>query len=94
MQFKDFAPRFRQTNATFLDLKITSPEFESFDACVDAARAWIAENNVEVISIETVVLPNIYEPSEQGTTDADLETTDEVHTHWYQFVRVWYRPAR
>jgi hypothetical protein len=71
-------------------MDIRQATFETFDACVDAARAWVAENSIQVINIETVVLPNIYEPNEQGTTDTDLETTDEVHTHWYQFVRVWY----
>jgi hypothetical protein len=91
MHFKDFVPRYVQSNATFLGVDITQASFESFDACVDAARAWIAENQVDLINVETVVLPNIYEPNEQGTTDSDLATSDQLSTHWYQFLRVWYR---
>lgn len=91
MNFRDFVPRSIETRARFLDIEFPETTFETFDACVDAARAWIAEEGIDVINLETVVLPNIYEPNEAGTTDADLVASSEIRTHWYQFLRVWHR---
>lgn len=91
MNFRDFVPRSIESKSKFLGLEFPETTFETFNACVDAARAWVAEQNIEVINLETVVLPNIYEPNEAGTVDTDLVASGEVRTHWYQFLRVWYR---
>lgn len=74
IRYRDFAPR--QTRpAGFLALPQQS---EIFDAAVAEANAWIEQAGVEVVTIETVVLPI------RGTT-GDFQST------WHQFVRVWYR---
>lgn len=81
MHFKDFAPK-------MLESRLVGPTiFESFEEAVEAATRWVVEHEINVVNIETVVLPNIYR--EDGTTDPELTT--EATADWYQFVRVWYR---
>ena len=55
------------------------------------ANEWIAENGVDVVNIETVVLPEIWEKDEEGTTDVDIRTSGECSSYWHQFIRVWYK---
>ncbi len=85
ISFKDFAPQI--TKKGFF-----TTEMESFQQALDAANAWIGEHSVEVINIETVVLPEIWR--EDGTTDTSLTTSGEMMSSWHQFIRVWYRLAR
>jgi len=80
--YKDFAPK--MTKRGFF-----STEFQTFDQAVLAANQWIEQNRVEVVSIETVVLPEMW--SEEGTTDTELTTSGDMMSSWYQFIRVWYQ---
>lgn len=64
-------------------------EYESFDAAVAAANAWIQQYSVKVLNIETVVLPNLWSSYTQGTVDANISSLGDVG-RWNQFVRVWY----
>jgi hypothetical protein len=84
--FRDFVPP-RISEPGFL----RDAEHESFDAAVEAANQWIHAEHIKVINIETVVLPNIFARWEEGSTDSSLGTSGESPSHWYQFVRVWYR---
>lgn len=55
---------------------------------VSTANQWIENSSVQVINIETVVLPN----SSPGTDYAMYITSDGYRAnYWYQCVRVWYR---
>jgi len=84
--YRDFVPQ--QTKpAGFL----SPAEHESFDAAVAAANAWLLENHVRVVNIETVVLPNIFSRFEEGSADSSLGTSGESPSHWHQFIRVWYQ---
>jgi hypothetical protein len=47
--------------------------------------------NIEVVNIETVVLPNIHDELEEGSMDTNLDTMSNSTSSWNQFVRVWYR---
>lgn len=64
--------------------------FESFEDEVAAAGAWIRESGVRVVQLETVVLPNIWSPNEQGSTDAAIGIGGGMSVAWHQFIRVWY----
>ena len=54
-------------------LAFLSPaEYESFDAALIAANQWIKENEIRVVNVETVVLPNIWSRYEEGSRDPSL----------------------
>ncbi|HEY5086895.1 MAG TPA: hypothetical protein VII66_05970 [Gemmatimonadaceae bacterium] len=87
ISYRDFAPRRIKHGI------LHSDSYESFDAAVAAADAWIAESHVDLLSVETVVLPNISPDKSEGTSDARVETEEAMTSinEWYQFVRVWHR---
>ena len=85
IRFQDFLPRLLRPPGF-----LTSAEYDTFEQAVDAANQWVAHYGVKVLNMETVVLPNITNSGEQGSTDAHLRTYGETSSYWYQFVRVWY----
>lgn len=82
IHFKDFAPQI--TKRSFFKV-----EFESFAKALADANHWIETNRIDVVNIETVVLPEMWD--EEGTADVNLRTRDDFPNDWYQFIRVWYR---
>ena len=68
--FEDFVPRPTEA-AGFL----TAAKYESLRQTLDEANAWIEEHSVDVAHIETVVLPNIHAPYEEGSEDVSLHTS-------------------
>jgi hypothetical protein len=87
ISYRDFAPRRIKRGL------LHSDDYESFDAAVAAANAWLAESKADVMTVETVVLPNITPDRSEGTSDARVETEEAMTSinEWYQFLRVWYR---
>lgn len=85
IQFQDFLP-----NATgsggFLGLGTT---YETIDETVKRANAWIAQYNVRVLNVETLVLPNL-DREKTGTITPRMWTGGDTHSDWYQAIRVWY----
>jgi len=86
IQFKDFVPRMIAPPQLF-----KAGEYESFEEALAAANQWIAENNVQLLNVETVVLPNIWSRFEDGSTDVALGSSGDMVSHWHQFIRCWYR---
>jgi len=84
IRYRDFVPKSVKTSWFGDEL------YGTFDAAVEAANAWMAAESVDVVSMETVALPNIFSPSEEGSADGSLGTASGWAT-WHQFVRVWYR---
>jgi len=84
--FKDFAPEVTKHAGIF-----SPATYEQLQQTVDRANAWIKAEAVSLMNIETVVLPNIHSPSEEGTTDPDVRTSGDFASHWHQFIRVWYQ---
>jgi hypothetical protein len=64
---------------------------QEFQTCLDHANQWIKDGNIEVVNIETVVLPNIHDELEEGSMDTNLDTLGDTTSSWNQFVRVWYK---
>ena len=79
--FKDFAPQ--PIKRSFF-----KTDYESFEEVLVTANAWIRDHKIEVLNIETVVLPNM--GSGGGTTDM-THTSSESGSYWLQFLRVWYK---
>ena len=68
-------------------------EFESFQEAVDAANDWMSTENIRLISIETVVLPNIWSKYEEGSEDVSLGIAGDSPSRWHQFLRCWYQSS-
>ena len=76
---KDFIPKTLSTHW------LKGIQTESFDAAIAAANEWISAENVEVINVETIVLPI-------GEDDAtETPSITGVPISLRQFIRVWYR---
>ncbi len=86
IRYKDFAPHVIKRGL------LHSDDYENFDAAVAAANDWIVSAGVELINVETVVLPNISADRSEGTIDGRVETEEAMTSinEWYQFARVWY----
>lgn len=84
--YADFIPRQTSEPGFF-----RNAEYESFNAALDAANEFIDSRSLKVINVETVVLPNVWDTAEEGTTDASIRTSGDVSSTWHQFVRVWYK---
>lgn len=79
--FKDFFPQV--TRSGFL-----SSDYESFGQVVKRANEWMAASGVQVLSVETVVLPNVN--TEDEALQTNIRTSGEMSSYWRQFLRVWY----
>src|SRR5262245_42727095 len=94
---RDFAPQITETQPRgFLGILGNVHQYESFEAAVAAANAWIQQNSIRIINVETVVLPNLWQSHEEGTSDADLSVSGGQYgggATWHQFVRVWYHAS-
>jgi hypothetical protein len=84
--YRDLAPQ--QVSPAAL---LQPAQFEPLAKAVAAANDWIAAQGVEVVNVETVVLPNLWGPYAQGTEDPNIGTRTDFPLAWNQFVRVWYR---
>jgi len=93
IKYEDFAPRITERGP------FGGPaEYESFSEVVSAVNQWIASTTIQVINVETVVLPDRIE----GTSDDvyGVTTSNAFHpvmisqgvtVNCFQCVRVWYR---
>ena len=83
---KDFVPKVVIPGGFF-----SSHKLEEFNNCLNKANQWIEEEKIDLINVETVVLPNIYDPLEEGSRDTNLDTHGDTTSNWNQFIRVWYK---
>jgi hypothetical protein len=99
---QDFEPPTQATQIKFADFQaqqLVAPgflqegQYTGLDQVLAEIQRWIEEQHIDVINVETVVLPNIYARKEEGTADVDLKTSGEISTTWHQFFRVWYRAS-
>lgn len=83
---KDFVPDVTGQKEV---LFFTVSEYEPLTKMLPDVNHWIQANNVDVINIETVVLPNL--DQEEGSDDTTLATSGKMHSTWFQIIRVWYQ---
>jgi hypothetical protein len=76
---QDFIPRTLSTHW------LGGLKTDTFDSAVEAAGKWIDENGIDVINIETIVLPI---GSDDVTENPAIEGFPAMSR---QFIRVWYR---
>lgn len=94
IEFTDFRPA-ATTPGNFL----VSTKHEPLTKTLEKVNAWVCRESIEVVNIETLLLPNLDEDSghwfNEGTEinhshSARIRTAGEVRSHWYQVIRVWH----
>ena len=80
--FADFRPKVLNPQA------FIGRQFEPLQSAVDAANEWIRHHNIQVLNVETVLLPNV---DGQDTTGGAIGVYGDRYTEWSQVFRVWYR---
>lgn len=89
LAFKDFVPRQLRAPRFGFNADALQGEYETLEAALAAANEWLAGQSVRVVTVETVVLPNLWTEWEQGSADPVLGSPSGGPL-WYQFIRVWY----
>lgn len=89
IKFIDFTLNIISPGALF-----TAPKFESKEEALLRMNAWIEENEISVLNIETLMMPNL----DLGVSDAKTEDTYYLtkggqgqKDKWFQIFRVWYQ---
>jgi hypothetical protein len=93
IQCKDFAPRITERGP------FGGPaEYEFFSEVVSAANQWIESTTIQVINVETIILPNRVEGTSDGVYGVAVSNgfypvmiSQGVTINCFQCVRVWYR---
>ena len=75
--FKDFFPQAIEQRGFFSEDK-----YENFSSLLDQLNQWLAQNKVNIINIETVVLRDIDDEKTRFLAEEPF---------FYQFIRVWYQ---
>lgn len=90
---KDFPPRITERGPFG-----GASDYESFSEVVSAVNQWIEQTTVQVINVETVVLPDRIEStsgSDYGLTTSNafypVTISQGLTINCFQCVRVWYR---
>lgn len=83
--YKDFTPIVVAKGGSLRDHKIGS-----LDDVVVEARQWATEQAVEVINIETVLLPLTARDPRKSFGESTISVTLGT-AQWTQIIRLWYR---
>jgi hypothetical protein len=86
IEYKDFVPEIKK-KAGFIIETFSEPLTDT----LQQANKWIEQNNVNIINVETVVLPNIHNFQEEGSADTDINVYQKSNSNWHQIIRVWYK---
>ena len=83
IQFRDFVPQIVAKGGTF-----TSPTLATMEGVVASANAFIRQSGIDVISVETLLLPL---GESLDTTTGSVAEFNFGASKRFQAVRVWYR---
>ena len=84
LKFKDFFPVQKSKN-----IWTGRGKYGTLQHALQDANAWItAHPEIELLNIETVVLPNIHSHREEGTEDPELKEEASAGAKWHQIFRV------
>jgi len=93
IQCKDFAPRITERG-----LFGGPAEYEFFSEVVSAANQWIESTTIQVINVETIILPDRVEGTSDGVYGVTVSNgsypvmiSQGLTINCFQCVRVWYR---
>ncbi len=92
IRFNDFVPQLIKKGGFF-----SNNEYERIDHCLERMNNWIEDNQINVMNVESLLLPNYYadghnrysrstDPVFSHKTGGDMSRS----IHWIQCFRVWY----
>ena len=70
------------------------PEIEPLEETLLRLNGWIEENELLVMNVETILMPNVYEKGSTATKSQGAYKSSEpsgIANLWYQIFRVWYQ---
>ena len=83
LQFKDFSPDIEY------DVFSKQPNVGRYKNMLNDVNAWIKDNNIKVINVETIVIPN--PPLQDPHPPAATTTNSWGRILFVQIIRVWYQ---
>lgn len=83
--FQDFIPQRQGTR--FLGVV---RDYENLQELVSRANQWVEQHQIDVVNVETVMLPNL--PGEEEMLKVRMDSAGMAFSA-YQIVRVWYRQS-
>ncbi|MBD2249316.1 hypothetical protein [Nostoc sp. FACHB-888] len=93
IQCKDFVPRITERGPFG-----GASDYESFSEVVSEVNQWIENTTIQVINVETVVLPDSLKSTSDGVYGVTVSNgvypvmiSQGVAVNCFQCVRVWYR---
>lgn len=89
IKFRDFLPYSFPVTKSLLGIPYSSSNSQSFDTVVAEANIWIDSQRIQVLNLETVILPSALPLDEKKSVASALGQSDGVPHR--QFLRVWYR---
>lgn len=84
LAFKDFTPRQMAPGRS-----VGASQWESLASVVERANQWLAAGGMQVVNVETLLLPAAKTIPPNSTAGGVVERWDEDHA-WVQVVRVWH----
>ena len=97
IRYKDFAQHVTKEAGIFSalvakDARIVS-DYSSLDEVLAAIASWIKEEHINVLNIETLVLPTSINNGIIQTGNSPMLVSGENSSCWYQVCRVWFKVA-
>jgi len=87
IDFKDFNIKVTKSAGMLSD-----PEFEPLAETMLRLNGWIEKNEIIVLNVETLLMPNIYKGySNRTSSSGAYKVLGDESTWWYQIYRVWYQ---
>ena len=93
-EFRFFTSAIRKNDPPGTMLEEVSDELEELAPVEVVLESDGQQGQIVRVTLETVVLPNIWHPYEEGTSDPSLRASGEMSSTWHQFLRCWYRTAQ
>ncbi len=84
LSFQDFVARDKT------EMLAISRTYESIAEVVERANEWIESEGVEVLQVETLLLPGALASSGGTSTNVEVNVGSASFSQWHQVVRVWY----
>ena len=89
IRYKDFAQQTTKGDGNFSGY--TGYNYSKLDEALTAISSWIREEHINVLNIETLVLPTSIKDGTIQTNNSPMRVSGENSSSWYQVYRVWFK---